>query len=66
MRLSELQKYLQEIGAKPSKSLSQNFLIDNNILDKIIALAEISADDRVIEIGPGPGYFSIKVAQNRF
>lgn len=54
-RPSELQSYLRSIGAKPMKGLSQNFLIDGNILNKIVALAEVGQDDLVVEIGPGPG-----------
>lgn len=37
------------------KKFGQNFLIDNHVLDKIIAAAEICADDVVLEIGPGIG-----------
>ncbi len=54
-RPKELREYLEKIGAKPSKALSQNFLIDGNILHKIVELAEVSPDDLVIEVGPGPG-----------
>jgi len=54
-RPTELKKYLEEIGAMPKKGLSQNFLIDGNILKKIVALAEIKPEDTVLEIGPGPG-----------
>ena len=39
------------IGAK--KSLGQNFLIDENIVNGIVQNAEISKSDLVIEIGPG-------------
>lgn len=52
---SELHQFLVELGAAPKKVLSQNFLIDGNILDKIVAAAEIKAGDVVLEIGPGPG-----------
>ncbi len=38
-----------------SKSLGQNFLIDENIIHKIIKGADIGKDDGVIEIGPGIG-----------
>ena len=34
---------------------AQNFLIDPRVLDRIIAAAEIGADDFVLEIGPGSG-----------
>lgn len=54
-RPSELQEYLHKLGAKPVKGMSQNFLIDGNILQKIILLADVQPDDLVVEIGPGPG-----------
>jgi|WetSurMetagenome_2_1015567.scaffolds.fasta_scaffold00105_14 16S rRNA (adenine1518-N6/adenine1519-N6)-dimethyltransferase len=37
------------------KSLGQNFLFDPSILEKIVGASGISADDTVVEIGPGPG-----------
>ena len=39
----------------PNKRLGQNFLIDPNIVRKIIALAELQPNDHVLEIGPGRG-----------
>jgi 16S rRNA (adenine1518-N6/adenine1519-N6)-dimethyltransferase len=39
----------------PNKRLGQNFLIDPNIVRKIIALAELGLNDHVLEIGPGRG-----------
>lgn len=39
----------------PNKRLGQHFLIDPNIVRKIVALAELSPSDRVLEIGPGRG-----------
>ncbi|MDB6081866.1 MAG: rsmA, partial [Chlamydiia bacterium] len=39
----------------PKKSLSQNFLIDGNIVKKISLLADVREGDFVLEIGPGPG-----------
>lgn len=40
---------------QPNKRLGQNFLIDANIVRKIVALAELSTNDHVLEIGPGRG-----------
>ncbi len=37
------------------KDFGQNFLIDGNVLSRIVECAEVSADDTVIEIGPGVG-----------
>jgi len=39
----------------PNKRLGQNFLIDPNIVHKIVALAELGPSDHVLEIGPGRG-----------
>jgi 16S rRNA (adenine1518-N6/adenine1519-N6)-dimethyltransferase len=39
----------------PNKRLGQNFLIDPNIVRKIVALAELRPNDHVLEIGPGRG-----------
>ena len=39
----------------PNKRLGQNFLIDPNIVRKIVALAELRSGDHVVEIGPGRG-----------
>jgi len=39
---------------KAKKSLGQNFLIDKNIIHKIVSLSNISNKD-VLEIGPGTG-----------
>ena len=49
---------------KPKKSLGQNFLIDNNILGKIIKLAEIN-NSNVLEIGPGTGNLTKKILEQR-
>ncbi len=44
------------------RELGQNFLIDRNILDVIERLAELSADDVVLEVGGGPGVLSVRLA----
>lgn len=55
MILSELIPFLKSIDAHPKKGLSQNFLVDPNIIRKIIQISEIKPGDQVLEIGPGPG-----------
>lgn len=52
---SELRLFLNELGIYPKKGLSQNFLIDGNIIRKIVAAADVQSDDVILEIGPGPG-----------
>jgi len=46
---------LSKIGHRPRKQLGQNYLVDGNIVAKSLALAEVEAGDRVVEIGPGLG-----------
>ena len=43
------------MSLKPKKSLGQNFLLDKNIINKIIHAADIVSSDVVLEIGPGTG-----------
>ena len=45
------------------KKFGQNFLIDNNILDKIVEAAEITHEDCVLEIGPGIGTMTQRLAE---
>lgn len=52
---SELRTFLNQLGITPKKGLSQNFLIDGNIVRKIVAAANVTKGDIVLEIGPGPG-----------
>ena len=54
--LFEETKYiLRKYGITANKSLGQNFLINEEAVKKIVAGAEISKEDLVIEIGPGLG-----------
>ncbi len=50
-----IQKTLAKYGLSPNKFLGQNFLVDKNVLGKIVAAAKISKGDNVLEIGPGLG-----------
>ena len=53
--LPPLRESLEAHGLLAKKSLGQHFLLDLNITRKIARLAEVTADDLVIEVGPGPG-----------
>lgn len=52
---SVIKSLLDALEHRPNKGLGQNYLIDSNILGIITAAAEISASDRLLEIGPGLG-----------
>ncbi|HEV8185147.1 MAG TPA: 16S rRNA (adenine(1518)-N(6)/adenine(1519)-N(6))-dimethyltransferase RsmA [Chthoniobacterales bacterium] len=55
MKLSEIQSTLRDIRVTPVKTLGQNFLHDRNLARWIVARAELTGDDFVVEIGPGLG-----------
>lgn len=48
---------------KAKKSLGQNFLVDNNIINKIIDEVSVTKNDLVIEIGPGRGALTSKIKE---
>jgi 16S rRNA (adenine1518-N6/adenine1519-N6)-dimethyltransferase len=54
-RPGELFSFLENKGLKPRKSLSQNFLIDGNIVNQILKTANVEKGDHILEVGPGPG-----------
>ncbi len=54
---------IQKHGFDFQKKFGQNFLIDSHVLDKIIAAAEITKDDFVLEIGPGIGTLTQYLAE---
>ncbi len=49
---------LQAATGAPQKSLGQHFLVDPAVITQTLAAASVSADDAVIEIGPGLGVLS--------
>jgi len=53
---------LKNLGIRPSRSLGQNFLTDGAIADWIVARACILPDERVLEIGPGLGILTQRLA----
>jgi len=60
--LARTREICQIFEIKPAHSKGQNFLINENIYDDIIKVAELSADDIVLEIGPGLGFLTAKLA----
>ncbi len=51
----ETQAILNTYKIQANKSLGQNFLIDDNVIESIIESSEIEKEDLIIEIGPGLG-----------
>ncbi len=59
---SELKRVIEKHGFSFSKSLGQNFLIDRNVLDKIVEGSGIDKSWGVLEIGPGAGTLTRELA----
>ena len=49
----------------PKKNLGQNFLIDENVIDQIIDIANINREDSVLEVGPGTGALTKKIIEKK-
>lgn len=54
---------LRSQGLMPRKGLGQNFLTDPAVLDKVVDAAGVTADDTVLEIGPGLGSLTRHLAR---
>jgi 4-hydroxythreonine-4-phosphate dehydrogenase/ribosomal RNA small subunit methyltransferase A len=53
--LPPIRETIAKHGLSASKALGQNFLLDEQLLDRIAALPGDLSDARVLEVGPGPG-----------
>ena len=63
--LYEETKYiLKKYGISANKSLGQNFLINENVVNKIVEGAQITKNDLIIEIGPGLGTLTKELLNN--
>ncbi len=60
---SVARRIVDEHGFRLRKSLGQNFLIDENTLQRIVAAVELTPDDHVLEIGPGLGTMTQALAE---
>jgi 16S rRNA (adenine1518-N6/adenine1519-N6)-dimethyltransferase len=62
INLSQLKHLMNKYDIKPNKKMGQNFLIDNNIIEKIVREAHVEGR-YVVEIGPGMGSLTVGLAQ---
>lgn len=58
----QVRQLLADHGLRPKKRLGQNFLIDRNVLDRIVAASGATAGVNVLEIGPGLGVVTRELA----
>ena len=61
--ISNIKSLLKKHNAVPSKRFGQNFLIDKNIIKKILNQAKLGPKDIVLEIGPGIGTMTRELAK---
>ena len=64
LTITQLRKLFSQYDFTPLKRLGENYLVDANIKDKIIAAADISKDDTILEIGPGLGALTMDLASS--
>jgi 16S rRNA (adenine1518-N6/adenine1519-N6)-dimethyltransferase len=53
--LTQIKQLLEARGLSPRKSLGQNFLIDHNLVARLVEASGLEAGDLVLEVGPGTG-----------
>ena len=58
-----IRQELREYGFFPKKRLGQHFLVDRNILNKVIRTAEVGKEDVIVEVGPGLGEMTLALAR---
>lgn len=54
---------LEAFGLATKHRLGQNFLIDNHVIERIMDLAELTGEERVLEVGPGIGTLTLALVQ---
>lgn len=52
-----------EIGLRPTKQRGQNFVVDANTVRRIVRVADVGADDVVVEVGPGLGSLTLALLE---
>jgi 16S rRNA (adenine1518-N6/adenine1519-N6)-dimethyltransferase len=55
----EVRELADRLGIRPTKTLGQNFVHDPNTIRRIVRDAALTADDRVLEVGPGLGSLTL-------
>ena len=56
---AEIRDLANRLGVRPTKTLGQNFVHDPNTVRRIVAVAGLSPDDVVVEVGPGLGSLTL-------
>lgn len=60
---AEIRALAADLDVTPTKKLGQNFVVDANTVRKIVHVGEVTASDRVVEVGPGLGSLTLAVLE---
>jgi len=60
---AEIRSLAARLDVTPTKKLGQNFVVDANTVRKIVQAASVTADDRVVEVGPGLGSLTLAILE---
>ncbi len=60
---AEIRALAAELDVTPTKKLGQNFVVDANTVRKIVHVARVTADDHVVEVGPGLGSLTLAILE---
>ncbi len=63
MNLAQTKALMALHDIRPTRSLGQNFLVDERVVSRIADLAELGKNDLVLEIGPGLGHLTVELAR---
>lgn len=61
--IKTIKELLKQHNLKPLKRMGQNFIISGNVVDNVVSSTVIAPTDTVLEIGPGLGALTIKIAK---
>ena len=61
--MGSIKKELAQYGVTPRKKWGQHFLVDRNILNKVVRTAQLEKGDVVLEVGPGLGEMTLALAR---
>ena len=56
---AQIREIAADLGLRPTKQWGQNFVVDANTVKRIVRLAGVTADDAVVEVGPGLGSLTL-------
>lgn len=57
-------RLLAQHGLEPRKVLGQNFVVDDQVIEQIVELADLTCESHVLEIGPGLGALTAQLARS--